>query len=92
MNKYFVKMVHIFSTLAEVEAEDKDGAIEAAERWFVDTESEKDTKLYYEATMDKKNWAVLTKEEYQELREKIQKELEAQENTNNIIAPNIITP
>lgn len=88
MNKYVVKMAHIFSTIAEVEAANKEEAVDKAEQWFLDAETKDDSKLYYEATVDKKNWAVLTSEEYEELKAKVKAELEA----NKEEASNIITP
>jgi len=88
MNKYVVKMAHIFSTIAEVEAANKEEALDKAEQWFMDSETKDDSRLYYEATVDKKNWAVITAEEYEELKAKVKAELEA----NKKEATNIITP
>ena len=88
MNKYVVKMAHIFSTIAEVEAANKEEALDKAEQWFMDSETKDDSRLYYEATVDKKNWAVINAEEYEELKAKVKAELEA----NKKEATNIITP
>lgn len=88
MNKYVVKLSHVFSTITEVEAENKEGAIEAAEKWFVSEDTRDDSKLFYEGTMDKKNWAVLTVEEYESLKSKIKEELaNKEEQESNIITP-----
>ena len=87
MNKYVVKLVHAFSTIVEVEAENKEDALLAAEKSFTEGDKE-DSKLFYEGTMDKKNWAVLTLEEYEELKTKIKEELENRKEES----PNIITP
>ena len=92
MNKYVVKLTHVFSTIAEVEGANKEEALDAAEKWFLDSKSQDDTKLYYEGTMDKNGWAVLTLEEYEELKNKIKEEIENKESENNIITPNIVTP
>lgn len=88
MNKYVVKLTHVFSTITEVEGANKEDALDAAEKWFVETTSKEDAKLFYEGTMDKKSWAVLTLEEYEELKEKIKQELEnKKEENSNIIVP-----
>ena len=88
MNKYVVKMAHVFSTIAEVEAANKEEALDKAEQWFMDSETKDDSRLYYEATIDKKNWAVLTKDEYEELKAKVKAEIEnAKEEPSNIITP-----
>ena len=89
MNKYVVKLSHVFSTITEVEAENKEGAVEAAEKWFLAEETRDDSKLFYEGTMDKKNWAVLTVEEYERLKAEVKAGLEnKQEESSNIITPN----
>lgn len=93
MNKYVVKMVHVFSTIVEVDADSKESAVDEAEKKF-SSQSDQGSQIYYEATMDKKNWAVLTLEEYNELKEKIKQDLEKNpiEENSNVIQPNIITP
>ena len=89
MNKYVVKMAHVFSTIAEVEAANKEEALDKAEQWFMDSETKDDSRLYYEATVDKKNWAVITTEEYEELKAKVKAEIENKEGqSSNIITPN----
>jgi hypothetical protein len=93
MNKYVVKMVHVFSTIVEVDADSKELALDEAEKKFT-SQNDQGAQIYYEATMDKSNWAALTLEEYNNLKEKIKQDLEknSSEEKSNIIEPSIITP
>lgn len=91
MNKYVVKMLHVFSTIVEVEAENKESAIDVAEKKFTkDNNDNESSQIYYEATMEKNNWAVLSLEEFNELKSKIKETLEnnTDEQSNKIITPN----
>lgn len=88
MNKYVVKISHVFSTIAEVEAANKEEAIEAGEKWFTSNETKDDSKLFYEGTLDKKNWAVLTIEEYEALKEQVKDQMiQKQSEGSNLIVP-----
>lgn len=88
MNKYVVKISHVFSTIAEVEAANKEEAIEAGEKWFTSNDTKDDSKLFYEGTLDKKNWAVLTLDEYEALKEQVKEQIAQKESEgSNIIIP-----
>lgn len=97
MNKYVVKVVNVFSNIVEVEAEDENGAREAAKAKLTDSNNEEHFQHFYESTLPEEHWAVITKEKYDELKAEVEKSLEeGSENTNeeqsNIVTPNIITP
>lgn len=97
MNKYVVKVVNLFSNIVEVEAEDENGAREAAKANLVDSNNDEQFQHFYESTLPEEHWAVITKEKYEELKAEVEKSLEeSSANTNeeasNIVTPNIITP
>ncbi len=85
MNKYKVKIVHIFSEIFDVEAEDKDGAKQKVEE--VMRKENFESKAQYETTVPPEHWAVASEQEFQEMIEKVQAEMNKEEEPSNIITP-----
>lgn len=77
MNKYMVKVINLFASVVEVEAESEDGAREKAKDFLLNSEEE-DRPTFYEGTLPPKDWAVITKEKYDELKAKIESDLKEQ--------------
>jgi hypothetical protein len=75
MNKYKVKVSHIFSELIDVEALDEKEAIEKAKKEI--EIAERKAAAMYEVTLPPENWPVITEEKYNEL---INQEIEIQKN------------
>jgi hypothetical protein len=89
MNKYKVKITHVFSEILDVEAENEDSARALA----IETLQKNDYqgRPQYETTIPAEHWAVISEEDFN----KMVKDFEAkikQEESSNIITPNIITP
>lgn len=84
MNKYKVKVTHVFSELIDVEAENENEAKLEVKKQI---ESEDRTaRPMYEATIPEEHWPVITEEEFNKL------VAEQTKQSSNIITPNIITP
>jgi hypothetical protein len=92
MNKYKVKVSHVFSEVLDIEALNEEEAREKA----LATLKNEDYKsaAHYETTIPTEHWPVITEEKYNEMIAKFEAELKTQENKeeSNIITPNIITP
>lgn len=84
MNKYKVKVIHVFNEILDVEAETEDQAREVAvTKLTSDTHKANPT---YETTIPAENWPVITDEQFSKIvEEKVKEE-------SNIITPSIITP
>lgn len=85
MNKYKVKVTHVFSELIEVEAENEEGA-KAAARKQIESE-DRTARPMYEATIPEEHWPVITEDDFNKL---VAEQQEKQ--SSNIITPEIITP
>jgi hypothetical protein len=86
MNKYKVKVVHVFSEIFDVEAEDKEGAKQKVVEIFNTEDFQNNAQ--YENTIPPEHWAVASEEEYQEMIKTVEAQL-AKENKEE---SNIITP
>jgi hypothetical protein len=75
MNKYVVKAINVFANYIEVDAENEEGAKEAAKNLLSKDDIVTSFKHYYEATIPPEHWGVITKEEF----DKLQKEEEAEQ-------------
>lgn len=85
MNKYKVKVSHLFSEILDVEAEnEQDAKVKAQE---ILKEQGRQTELNYDATIPEANWPVITEEEFQSMMEKAEAELAKQKESSNIITP-----
>lgn len=92
MNKYVVKVVNLFSNIVEVEAEDENGAREAAKAKLVDSNNDEQFQHFYESTLPEEHWAVITKEKYEELKAEVEKSLKESSVNASKEASNIVTP
>jgi hypothetical protein len=94
MNKYKVKISHVFSEVLEIEAANEEEAKEKAKAEL--QKEERELKPQYEATIPSEHWAVITEEKYNEMVKQFEAELAKQQEGNkeesNIITPNLITP
>jgi hypothetical protein len=94
MNKYKVKITHVFSEVLDVEASDVEEA-KTKVRAIIEDENFS-SNPQYETTLPTEHWAVITEEKYNEMVKQFEAELAKQQEENkedsNIITPNIITP
>jgi hypothetical protein len=89
MNKYKVKVTHLFSEVIDVEAETEEGARESA----IQELQKEDRQIgpSYETTLPPEHWAVITAEKFEEMLKEFESKLNKEE-PSNIITPSIITP
>ena len=92
--KYIVKVINVFSNLVPVEASSEDEAREKAKELFLNKETEGKFQHIYENTLPPENWAVITQEQFDKMRDEFLASQENQQDTeeSNIITPEIITP
>jgi len=84
-NTYMVKVVNLFSTIIEVEAKDEESArLEAQEMYTANPEAYR--KAFYEATLPPEQWAVISKEKYEELKAQVESEIKEKNKENKIIS------
>lgn len=89
MDKYVVKVVHVFSNLIETEAaseeEARHNALELLEN------SDQEFRNYYESTLPTENWAVLLKSDFDNIKAQVEEEFKAKdlEEKANEEKPNI---
>ena len=69
MNKYVVKVANVFANYIEVDAENEEGAKEAAKNLLSKEDLISAFKHYYEATIPPEHWGVITKEEFDKLQQ-----------------------
>lgn len=89
MNKYKVKVAHMFSELIDVEANSPEEAKEKAKDVLRDHNRDSDPS--YETTIPPEHWPVITEEEYnailKEYEAEIKKASEENKEESNIIIP-----
>ena len=94
MNKYKVKVTHVFSEVLGVEAANEEEARTKVRTGLQD--QERKAVPQYETTLPSEHWVVITEEKYNEMVKQFEAELAKQQEENkeesNIITPNIITP
>jgi hypothetical protein len=88
MNKYRVKILHVFHEILEVEAETPEAAKESATRTIEDKDHK--NNLGYESTIPAEHWSVVTEEDFQKMLEDFKAQMGNQSAPNN--ESNIITP
>ena len=75
MDKYVVKVVHVFSNIVETDAaseeEAKHNVLELLQG------SEQEFKNYYESTLPPENWSVILKSDYDNIKAQVEEELKA---------------
>ena len=84
--KYIVKVINVFSNLIAVDANNEEEAREKAKELLVNKPDGEEFEHLYESTLPSDHWAVITKEDFDKLKEDFQKSLEPQEKSS------IITP
>lgn len=89
MDKYVVKVVHVFSNIIETDAaseeEARHNALELLEN------SDQEFRNYYESTLPPENWSVILKTDYDKIKAQIEEELKDKqpEEKANEETPNI---
>ena len=84
--KYIVKVINVFSNLIAVDANNEEEAKEKAKELLLNKPDGEEFEHLYESTLPSDHWAVITKEDFDKLKEDFQKSLEPQEKSR------IITP
>jgi hypothetical protein len=84
--KYIVKVINVFSNLIAVDANNEEEAREKAKELLVNKPEGEEFEHLYESTLPSDHWAVITKEDFDKLKEDFAKSLEPQEKSR------IITP
>ena len=92
MDKYVVKVVHVFSNIVEVDAASEEEARHNALQLIENSDQE--FRNYYESTLPPENWAVLLKSDFDNIKAQVEEELKseelaekANEEKSNIIEP-----
>lgn len=88
MEKYVVKVIHMFSNLVEVDGTSEDDARHNALNKIQNSREE--FKHYYESTLPVENWAVITKSDFEKVKEQVKEKLiveSAKKEKSNIIQP-----
>ena len=92
MNKYKVKISHLFSEILDIEAANEESAKEKAKELLQN--EERPASPQYETTLPMEHWPVIPEEKYNEMVEQYKEELAKQEEVNkedsNIIIPNFL--
>lgn len=90
MDKYVVKVVHVFSNLIETDAASEEEARHNALKLLEN--SDQQFKNYYESTLPPENWAVLLKSDFDNIKAQVEEELKTKEleEKANEEKPNII--
>jgi len=87
MNKYKVKVIHIFNEVLDIEAESEEKAKEEAANKLMSEGYEGSPS--YETTIPPENWPVISEEEFNKI---VAEQVEEVKESSNIITPSIITP
>jgi hypothetical protein len=94
MNKYKVKVTHIFSEVLDVTAINEEEAKQKVQTELQD--QNRKAVPQYETTMPPEHWPVITEDKYNQIVEQFEAALAKQQEENkeesNIITPEIITP
>lgn len=83
MNKYKVKITHLFSEIVDVEAENKEDAKQKTLELIQKDDFQVDPQ--YETTIPSEHWNVISEEEFQELVKSFKEQTENK--PSNIITP-----
>jgi hypothetical protein len=85
MNKYKVKITHVFAEVIDVSANNEEEAKNLALQEL--QKEDRGMKASYEATIPFEHWPVITEEKYNEMFADVQAKLEEQKEPSNIIIP-----
>ena len=69
--KYIVKVINVFSNLIAVDANNEEEAKEKAKELLVNKPDGEEFEHLYESTLPSDHWAVITKEDFDKLKEDI---------------------
>jgi hypothetical protein len=83
MNKYKVKISHVFSEILDCEAANEEEAIKLIKEKI--TNPERDASPFYEITFPEDKWTVITEEKFNEIMENFKKDLEEKSAASNTI-------
>jgi hypothetical protein len=89
MNKYKVKISHVFSEVIDVEALNEEGAKERVIELL--KKEDREVKTTYETTIPAEHWPIITEDKYNEMVKEFETKLAKQEEVNKE-EPNIIIP
>jgi hypothetical protein len=89
MNKYKVKVTHVFSEVIDISANNEEDAREKAKEYL---SKEEEMKASYEATLPPEHWAILSQEKYDEMVKQFEAKLAEQKEESNIIVPDFVKP
>ena len=67
--KYIVKVINVFSNLISVDANNEEEAKEKAKELLVNKPQGEEFEHLYESTLPSDHWAVITKEDFDKLKE-----------------------
>ena len=90
MNKYKVKVSHIFSEVLDIEADTEEAAKEIAEQEI--KKEDRNSNIEYETTVPSEHWPVISEEKLKELMEQFEAANAPKKEDSNIITPNIVSP
>jgi Leu/Phe-tRNA-protein transferase len=87
MNKYKVKVTHLFAEIVDIEAESPEDAKEQVVKLIQKEDFQ--SQPQYETTLPSEHWKVITEEEFQKLIQSFAEDMEKEQNKEE---SNIITP
>lgn len=89
MNKYKVKVTHVFSEVIDISANNEEEAREKAKQYL---HTEEEMRASYEATLPPEHWAVVSQEQYDEMVKQFEAKLVEQKEESNVITPDFVKP
>jgi hypothetical protein len=85
MNKYKVKITHVFYEILDIEAENEDAARALA--FEIVQKEDYNNKPQYETTIPLEHWAVITEEDFNKMVKDFESNTEQNKEPSNIITP-----
>jgi hypothetical protein len=85
MNKYKVKITHVFAEVIDVSANNEEEAKNIALEEL--QKEDRQMQASYEATIPSEHWPVITEEKYNEMVKDVEAKLAEQQEPSNIITP-----
>lgn len=85
MNKYKVKISHVFTEVLNLDAESELDARKKAIEFL--QQEEREIKTTYEATIPAEHWLVMTEGEWDTKVKELEAEIEKYKDLNNVITP-----
>jgi hypothetical protein len=81
MNKYVVKVVHVFSNVIETDAASEEEARHNVLELLEKENNNQSFNNYYESTLPPEDWAVILKSDFDNIKAQVEKELK----TNGVL-------